>query len=127
MTEPDADSTPAAQPSRASAVTPGALLRYRVMAFVTGALLLVVFFGLLRYVGVFERTEAVEEGFGILAQVHGFVYIVYLVTVLQLWLQARWGYGRLATLFLGGIVPLLSFFVEHRVTREVRSAQEVQA
>jgi len=99
-------------------------VRYRVMAIITGSLLILVFLGMLRYVGVFEASESVESALGILAQVHGFVYIVYLVTVLQLWLQARWGYGRLATLFLGGIVPLLSFFVEHRVTREVRAAQE---
>lgn len=131
MTEPDtapdptdAAATSPARAATASAVTPGALLRYRVMAFITGTLLIVVFLGLLRYVGVFERTDGVEEFFGILAQVHGFIYIVYVATVLQLWLQARWGYGRLATMFLGGVVPLLSFFIEHRVTREVRAAQE---
>lgn len=110
--------------SRASAVTPGVLLRYRIMAIITGTLLIVVFLGMLRYLGVIERTEGVEEFFGVLAQVHGFIYVVYLATVLQLWMQARWGYGRLATLFLGGIVPLLSFFIETRVTREVRAGQE---
>ncbi|MDN4480909.1 DUF3817 domain-containing protein [Demequina muriae] len=110
--------------SRASAVTPGVLLRYRIMAIITGTLLIVVFLGMLRYLGIIERTEGVEEFFGVLAQVHGFIYVVYLATVLQLWMQARWGYGRLATLFLGGIVPLLSFFIETRVTREVRAGQE---
>ncbi|WP_234988112.1 DUF3817 domain-containing protein [Demequina sp. NBRC 110056] len=125
-TAPDPSATSASQtsPTRASAVTAGALLRYRVMAIITGTLLILVFVGMLRYVGVFEATETIELWLGILAQVHGFVYIVYVVTVLQLWLQARWGYGRLATMFLGGIVPLLSFFIEHRVTREVRAGQE---
>ncbi|MFN3866442.1 MAG: DUF3817 domain-containing protein [Demequina sp.] len=110
------------------AVTPGVLLRYRVMAFVTGTLLILVFVGLLRYPlawwAGFVETPAQTEALSILSQVHGFIYVVYLVTVLQLWMQARWGYGRLATLFFGGIVPLLSFFVESRVTREVRAGQE---
>ncbi|GIG54755.1 DUF3817 domain-containing protein [Demequina activiva] len=127
MTDPAATPAESAEATRASAVTPGALLRYRVMAIITGVLLIVVFLGMLRYVGLFERTEEVEEAFGILAQVHGFVYIVYLVTVVQLWLQAKWGYGRLATMFFGGIVPLLSFFIERRVTRELRPAQEERA
>ena len=127
MTDPAATPAESAEATRASAVTPGALLRYRVMAIITGTLLIVVFLGMLRYVGVFERTESVEEAFGILAQVHGFIYIVYLVTVVQLWLQAKWGYGRLATMFFGGIVPLLSFFIERRVTRELRPVQEERA
>jgi len=122
VTEPAADSSAAA--ARASAVTAGALLRYRIMAIITGVLLILVFAGLLRYVGVFEATEGMETALGILAQVHGFVYIVYLATVLQLWMQARWGYGRLATMFLGGIVPVLSFVIERRVTREVAAARE---
>ena len=124
MTDPAATPAARATGASASAVTAGALLRYRVMAIVTGVLLIVVFLGMLRYVGVFEASASIESALGVLAQVHGFVYIVYLATVLQLWMQARWGYGRLATMFLGGIVPLLSFFVEHRVTREVRAAQE---
>jgi integral membrane protein len=127
VTEPQPTPADAASDTRASAVTPGALLRYRVMAIITGVLLIVVFLGLLRYLGVIERTDGVEEFFGILAQVHGFVYIVYIVTVLQLWMQARWGYGRLATMALGGIVPLLSFFVERRITREVQSTLEESA
>ncbi|WP_234983298.1 DUF3817 domain-containing protein [Demequina sp. NBRC 110053] len=125
-TAPDANATSAdaASPTRASAVTAGALTRYRAMAIVTGVMLILVFLGLLSYTPLFERTEDVDHWLGVLSQVHGFIYVIYLVTVMQLWLQARWGYGRLATMFFGGIVPLLSFFIEHRVTREVRAAQE---
>ncbi|MFV0634346.1 DUF3817 domain-containing protein [Demequina sp.] len=124
MTEPETAATAAPRPAPASAVTSGALTRYRVMAIITGLMLILVFAGMLRYVGVFTASDSMEEWLGILAQVHGFVYIVYVATVLQLWMQARWGYGRLATMFLGGVVPLLSFFIEHRVARELRGAKE---
>lgn len=112
MTEP-------ASPAPASAVTPGALTRYKVMAVITGTLLIIVFLAMLRYTPLVDVPESWESGFSVLAQVHGFVYIVYVITVMQLWMQARWGYGRLATMFLGGVVPLLSFFIERRVAREL--------
>ncbi len=124
MTEPAQKPVAGARQATASAVAPATLLRYRVMAFITGAMLILVFLGMLRYTPLIERTPSMDEALGILSQIHGFVYVVYLVTVMQVWLQAKWGYGRLATMFFGGIVPLLSFFVEKRVTREVQSAQE---
>lgn len=113
-------------PASASAVTPGALTRYKVMAIITGGLLIVVFLGMLRYIPALATPESWEPFFTILAQVHGFVYVVYLATVLQLWLQARWGYGRLATMFLGGVVPLLSFFVEKRIARELSTTPQTE-
>ena len=113
-------------PASASAVTPGALTRYKVMAIITGALLIVVFLGMLLYIPALATPESWEPFFTILAQVHGFVYVVYLATVLQLWLQARWGYGRLATMFLGGVVPLLSFFVEKRIARELSTTPQTE-
>lgn len=111
--------TDATKPATASAVTPGALKRYKVMAVITGTLLIIVFLAMLRYTPLWNPPESWESGFSILAQVHGFVYIVYVITVMQLWLQARWGYGRLLTMFLGGVVPLLSFFIERRVARDL--------
>jgi integral membrane protein len=104
--------------------TPGALTRYRVMAIVTGSLLLLVFLGMLRYIDALGVPDSWDPFFFTLAQVHGVVYMIYLVTVMQLWLQARWGYGRLAAMFFGGIVPLLSFFVERRITHELRPELE---
>ncbi|WP_062069842.1 DUF3817 domain-containing protein [Demequina sediminicola] len=119
--------TQPAKPTTASAVTPGALKRYKVMAMITGTLLIIVFLAMLRYTSLFNPPESWESGFSILAQVHGFVYIVYVITVMQLWMQARWGYGRLATMFLGGVVPLLSFFIEKRVARELDPAVAEEA
>lgn len=137
MTEPAAgreqSSTPhsaapdSAAHASASAVSEGALKRYRVMAVITGVMLILVFLGMLRYIPGFPRTEGLDSALSILSQVHGFVYVVYVVTVWQVWSQARWGYGRLASMFFGGVVPLLSFFVEKRVTREVQVAREARA
>ena len=92
----------------------GALGRYRVMAYVTGTmLLLLVAEMLLKYaVGV---GDAVLAWIGWIPYAHGWIYVVYLVTVLDLWSKVRWGFGRLATMVLAGVVPVMSFVLERRV------------
>lgn len=109
-----------AEPTAATTtVTRGSLLRFRVMAVITGAMLIIVFLGMLRYTPLVNVSDAVESVLGVIAQVHGIIYIIYVFTAVQLWSQARWGYVRLGVLFLGGIIPVLSFFLERRLTREL--------
>lgn len=101
-----------------TAKTRGALRRYQVMAIITGVFLLLVTAGVLvKYVFGVENS-AVLAATSVIAMTHGFIYMVYLVTCGDLWTRARWGWGRLAALILGGVVPGLSFVVERRVTRE---------
>lgn len=117
MTEPT-PTTDAPRPVRPPRKLAGALLRYRVMAFVTGGFLLLLCVEmLLKY--VFNGGEAVLGDW--IAIVHGWIYVVYLVTVIDLWSSLRWRLGRLAALVLAGVVPLLSFFAERRTTTEVRA------
>lgn len=104
---------------------PGALTRYRVMAFVTGALLLVVTLGMLRYLpGLADLKESLDPTMFVIAQIHGFVYMVYLVTVVHLWAIMKWRTGRLLYMAAGGVVPLLSFFAERRVREDVLATVE---
>ena len=95
----------------------GALSRYRVMAWVTGVMLLVLTVEIvLKYVvGVGEDVLRWIEW---VPFAHGWVYVVYLVTVVDLWSTMRWGLGRLVAMVLGGVVPVMSFVVERRVHRE---------
>ncbi|GAB3676962.1 DUF3817 domain-containing protein [Angustibacter aerolatus] len=98
----------------------GPLLRYRVMAIVTGVMLLLLCLEiLLKYLVV--KPDGGWAG-DVVAIVHGWIYVVYLVTVLNLWSALRWRLGRLLALVLAGVVPGLSFVVERRVVREVTEA-----
>ena len=111
--------------SDASSRIPGALARYRVMAFVTGTLLVVVFLGLLRYLpGLEDTRDALDPIFEPIAILHGWVFVVYLAAVTHLWMLMRWGLGRLVYMAAGGVVPLLSFFAERRVHAEVSAQLE---
>ena len=112
------DPTPTTRPVRPPRKLAGALLRYRVMAFVTGGFLLLLCVEMVLKYG-FNGGEAVLGDW--IAIVHGWIYVVYLVTVIDLWSSLRWRLGRLAALVLAGVVPLLSFFAERRTTAEVRA------
>ncbi|AEG43525.1 DUF3817 domain-containing protein [Isoptericola variabilis] len=94
----------------------GALARYRVLAIVTGVMLLVLcvemFF---KYV---VPVDAVVDYMGWVPFAHGWIYVVYLVTVLDLWAKMRWGFGRLVTMVLAGVVPVMSFVLEKKVHAE---------
>lgn len=91
----------------------GALSRYRFMAILTGVMLLILcvemFF---KYV---VPVDVVVDYMGWVPFAHGWIYVVYLVTVLDLWAKMRWGFGRLATMVFAGVVPVMSFILEKRV------------
>ncbi|WP_369137599.1 DUF3817 domain-containing protein [Modestobacter versicolor] len=99
--------------------TASALTRYRVMAWVVGVMLLVLVF-----VAVPLRYAAgVPEVSAVVSPVHGFLYIVYLVTAFDLALRAKFTAKGTLLVLLAGVVPLVSFWAERRVTARVRAGQ----
>lgn len=96
----------------------GALLRYRIMAFIVGtALIILVFIGVpLRYgAGIPQLAE-------VLGVLHGFLYIVYLVAALDLAARARFSILQMAAMIGAGFIPFLAFVVEHRVNLRMQKA-----
>jgi integral membrane protein len=99
----------------------GALIRYRVMAYVVGVLLVVlVCVGVpLKYLG---HDDTVVTWTGI---PHGWLYMILIITAFDLGRRARWGWGRLILIALAGTVPFLSFVAEHYATKDVRAKLSV--
>lgn len=98
-------------------------LTYRVLAFVVGVLLLV---GTVSFVLKYALTEGGDlqqlgESLGIVWMVHGFIYIVYVVVAFVLAQRSRWSLGYLGLMLLAGLVPVLIFWVEHRVAVRLRA------
>lgn len=52
---------------------------------------------------------------------HGWFYVIYLFACFRMWSLMRWPFMRFLLLALGGVVPLLSFFMEAIVAREVKT------
>lgn len=95
----------------------GAFLRYRILAFTTGVLLvLLVFVAMpIRYLGHNHGPVAV------LGTAHGFLFMVYLVTALDIGIRLRWRWLKLFLVMLAGTVPFASFVAERRAHQDVRS------
>ncbi|MGH3759918.1 DUF3817 domain-containing protein [Actinophytocola sp.] len=114
MSETPTDEENPAQAASAGGVR-GALARYRVLAYVVGVGLLALCASMiLEY--VFDQ----DQYTAIVGPVHGFLYIVYLVAVVDLALKARWSLKGAILVMLAGVVPLVSFVAERRVTAKVR-------
>jgi integral membrane protein len=98
-----------------------ALTRYRVMAYITGTmlLLLVVVAMPLKYWGGHEGPVAV------IGTAHGFLYAVYLLAAFDLALRGRWRALSTLGVLLAGTIPLVSFVAERIVTRKTRAGQRV--
>jgi integral membrane protein len=52
---------------------------------------------------------------------HGWLYVVYLFSDFRLWSLMRWSFTKFVMIALGGVVPFLSFFVEARITKQVKT------
>lgn len=100
--------------------SPGEVTRFRVMAWTTGCLLLVLVLVAmpLKYVGDDERLVRVV---GVL---HGWLYLAYLVTAFTLAYRLRWSIGKTVLVLLAGTVPFMSFVAERRVSAELGRRQD---
>ncbi|WP_406236739.1 DUF3817 domain-containing protein [Nocardia sp. NBC_01009] len=116
-TEPTlTESAPAAAvtPTNTGKIT-GALLRYRVLAWVTGLWLLLLTAEIIAKYGFDVHTPSW------IAVVHGWVYFAYLLVTADLAVKVRWPLLRTVGTLIAGTVPLLSFFVEHVNAKKVKA------
>lgn len=91
------------------------LTRYRVMAYVTGVLLILLTLACVAQYLLHVPHAGVAVA--ILGTGHGWLYVVYLVFAFDLGSKAKMHFGRLLWILLAGTVPTAVFFVERRVTR----------
>lgn len=104
----------------------GALLRYRVMAYVVGTLLILLicvgvpFDHLLSEGSMLQKAGAFITTY--LGVLHGFLYMIFLVAAADLARRARFPLGFTALILVLGTVPILSFWAERMATARVRPA-----
>jgi integral membrane protein len=91
------------------------LTRYRVMAYVTAVMLLVLSTCMVFKYGF----DTGEDATAAVSQAHGALYIIYLIVAFDLGQKARWPFGRLLWVLVSGTIPLVAFFMERRITAEI--------
>jgi len=90
-----------------------AALRYRVMAYITGVLIIVVCF-----VGI-PMQVAGHNAFIVndIGTIHGVLYIIYIIFAYILAQKLKMRMGPTILLLLAGTIPIMTFFVERWMMR----------
>ena len=92
------------------------LNRFRAMAIICGInLILLVIYMVAKYV-----FDAFDKGnpFIVIPIAHGYFYIVYILTVLQLAVQKRISFPMILALVAAGTIPVASFIAERKIAKK---------
>jgi integral membrane protein len=92
-----------------------ALMRYRIIAYVVGLMLLLLVFLAMPLKYLADNHSAMN----VIGPMHGFLYVVYLLGTFDLGRRLRWGLGRMVLVALAGTIPFLSFYAERRISHEI--------
>lgn len=94
-----------------------ALTRFRLMAIVCGVNLLLLIFGYMPAKYLFDALE--KNGWLIAIPIaHGYLYIVYILTALQIGVQKKMSLLTILVLIAAGTLPFASFIAERRVVKK---------
>jgi len=104
------------RPTLDEAAARKALGYFKVMAITAGCALFVLVVIIL-----------INGGFGkggasaVWSPIHGAIYFVFVLSIANLGFKVGWSLPRMILTMLSGFVPLLPFWVERKVTREVEA------
>lgn len=99
-----------------------ALIRYRIMAYVTGVFLLML------CVNMILKYVLDQKGLGSWIPIgHGWLYMIYVAVAVDLWFRTRLDVARTVFVALAGTIPFASFFAERWVTGQVRPMIDAEA
>ncbi|WP_460466164.1 DUF3817 domain-containing protein [Calidifontibacter terrae] len=92
-----------------------ALTFFRVMAVVAGVALVILCLEM--YLKYGRDNDALSWW----SPVHGLLFMVFVGATYNLGTKMGWSFGRMIGYVLTAFVPVLSFWLEHKVTRDVRA------
>jgi len=93
-----------------------AILRFRVMAIISGVMSLLLWFVYMPIKYIFDAPDLHSSVIWI-PMVHGYLYPIYILTAIQFATKARWPIMKMLGLILAGTLPIASLLAERRVVR----------
>jgi len=94
-----------------------ALTRFRLMAILCGVNLLLLAFGYMPAKYIFDAVETNKWLISI-PIAHGYLYIVYILTALQIGVQKKMSLLTILALIAAGTLPFASFVAERRIVKK---------
>lgn len=100
----------------------GALTRFRLLAVLCGVNLLLLVFVFMPAKYIFKALD--DNGWILFIPItHGYLYIVYILSVLQIGVQKRMKFVTIIALIAAGTLPVASFIAERRITKRYGPAR----
>ena len=93
-----------------------AVLRFRVMAIISGVMSLLLWFVYMPIKYLFDAPD-LHSAITWIPMVHGYLYPLYILTAISFSLKARWPLMKMLGLMLAGTLPIASLIAERRVVR----------
>lgn len=50
--------------------------------------------------------------------VHGLLFVLYIVMLLQVWAKYKWSFGKVTLVFLASLLPFAAIYVEMKLKKE---------
>ncbi len=99
---------------------PGLLLTYRILAYTTGVMLILLLFVAvpIKYIGDNETPVR------IIGTAHGWIYFAYVITAFIVAQRLRWSAWRTVALLVAGTIPFMSFVAERKVMAAVHQTDQ---
>jgi len=98
-------------------ISTAALTRFRLMAILCGVNLLLLIFAYMPAKYIFDAVESNKWLISI-PIAHGYLYIVYILTALQIGVQKKMSLLKILFLIAAGTLPFASFWAERAVVKK---------
>jgi integral membrane protein len=98
-----------------------ALTRFRLLAILCGVNLLLLVFGYMPAKHIFNLVDS-NQWMVFIPIAHGYLYIVYILTALQIGVQKRMSFITIIALIAAGTIPFASFIAERKVVNRYSGA-----
>ena len=62
----------------------------------------------------------IPEAVAVVGQIHGGLFVLYVITVFAVWKPLNWSFQKLAVALIAAVLPLGTFFFEAHLRREAQ-------
>src|SRR5690606_20476816 len=66
----------------------------------------------------------IPEAVRIAGSIHGFLVVLFVIFLIMCWQSYGWKFSRVATYFVLSLIPIVSFWIERDVKREIANKRE---
>ncbi|WDF68106.1 DUF3817 domain-containing protein [Sphingobacterium oryzagri] len=63
----------------------------------------------------------VPEAVKVAGSIHGFLVVLFVILLIMCWNEYKWTLKRVATYFVVSLIPIVSFWVEHDLKKQIAS------